>query len=162
MKLTAEIGMKKVLFVCTANRCRSVMAEWGFRDLAERKEVRQVIASSAGVAGVPGSSPTENTLVVLSERGIDATEHRARLIDRNLIEEAGIVLGMTRAHIRVISSLCPGAEKKAFLLGKFSSDAPESDIDDPFGLRLEDYRKCFEAIESCFVGLMGHLQRDTV
>ena len=161
MKLKGEIGRKRVLFVCTANRCRSVMAEWGFRDLAEREELWQVIASSAGVVAAPGSPPTNNTLLVLSERGIDATEHRATLVDRNLIEQADIVLGMTRAHVRVITGLAQGAEEKTFLLGRFSSDARERDIDDPFGLSLDVYRECLDAIESCFAGLMEHLRGDT-
>jgi protein-tyrosine-phosphatase len=133
------------------------MAEWGFRDFAERGEFGQVTVSSAGVAAMPGAPPTQNALIVLSERGIDASGHRATLLDRSLVEEATVVLGMTRAHVHAIASLGPDAEEKTFLLRELSSDARQSEIDDPVGLSVEDYRECLKAIESCFAGLMGHL-----
>lgn len=157
MKLTSDTGTKHVLFVCTANQCRSVMAEWGFRDFAERNELAQVTVSSAGVAAFDGAAPTENALLVLQEHGIDASGHRATLLDRSLVEEATVVLGMTLAHVCAIASLGPDVEEKTFLLGEFSSDARLSDIDDPVGLSVEDYSGCLNAIESCFAGLMGHL-----
>ncbi len=162
MKLTGGIGIKHVLFVCTANRCRSVMAEWAFRDFAERGELGHVTVSSAGVAAMPGAPPTQNALTVLSERGIDASGHRARLLDRSLVEEADVVLAMTHGHLRAIASLGPDVEEKTFLLSEFSSDARQSEIDDPVGLSAEDYRECLNTIESCFAGLMGHLLGGTV
>jgi len=162
LKLTRDTGTKHVLFVCTANQCRSVMAEWAFRNFAERNELAKVTVSSAGVAAFAGAAPTENALLVLSERGIDASGHRATLLDRNLVEEATVVLGMTRAHVRAIASLGPDVEEKTFLLSEFCSDARQSDIDDPVGLSVEDYRECLNAIESCFADLAGHLIRGAV
>lgn len=162
MKLTSDAGTKHVLFVCTANQCRSVMAEWAFRDFAERGKLEQVTVSSAGVAAFAGAAPTENALLMLSEHGIDASGHRATLLDRSLVEEATVVLGMTRAHVRAIASLGPDAEEKTFLLSEFSSDARQSDIDDPVGLSVEDYRECLNTIESCFAGLAEHLKGGTV
>ena len=138
------------------------MAEWGFRDLAERKELWQFTVSSAGVAAVPGSPPTQNTLLVLSERGIDASEHRATLLNANLIQAADVVLGMTGAHVHTISNAVPRADEKTFLLKKFAPDAEESDIPDPFGLPLDDYRQCLDSIQSCFGGLMAYLLEDAV
>jgi protein-tyrosine phosphatase len=162
LKLKREIEIKHVLFVCTANRCRSVMAEWGFRDFAKRRELWHVTVSSAGMVAPHGAPPTETALEVLSERGIDASGHGARLLDRSMVDEANVVLGMTRAHVRAIASLAPGVEEKTFLLGEFSADDGDSEVDDPFGLGIEDYRECFNSIESCFAGLAEYLEGGTV
>jgi protein-tyrosine phosphatase len=158
MERAGTIARKRVLFVCTANMCRSVMAEWGFRDMLERKELWQFVPCSAGVAAVPGLAPTENTLLVLSERGIDASAHRSVALDRDLVETADIVLGMSRAHVNMIAGLLPDARKKPFVLREFSYARDGRDIPDPIGLSLDQYRSCFRVIEDCFDGLLGHLR----
>ena len=134
------------------------MAEWGFRDFLERRELCQFSASSAGVAAMPGVPPTRETLVVLSERGIDASEHRATVLDQDLIEAADVVLGTTRAHVDAIVNLVPAAREKAFLLTEFRPDKGADDIEDPFGGSLDDYRRCFHDIQSCFQGVLAELQ----
>jgi len=150
------------LFVCTANRCRSVMADWGFRDLLERRELPQFDVSSAGVVAVPEVPPTGETVLVLSEHGINALAHRAAALDRDLIESADIVLGMTRAHVDAIVDLVPTADRKTFLLTDLCPDEDLDEIDDPFGGSLDDYRRCFDDIRSCFEGVLEKLQGGTV
>jgi protein-tyrosine-phosphatase len=150
------------LFVCTANRCRSVIAEWGFRDLLERLELHQFDVSSAGVVAVPDVPATGETVLVLSEHGINALAHRAAVVDRDLIESADIVLGMTRAHVDAIVSVVPTADRKTFLLTEFCPDEDLDGIDDPFGGSLDDYRRCLDDIQSCFEGVLAKLQGETV
>ena len=137
------------------------MAEWGFRDLLERLELPQFDVSSAGVVAIPGVPPTGETLLALSDHGVNALAHRATAVDRELVESAHIVLGMTRAHVDAIIRLVPTADRKTFLLTDFCPSDDLDEIDDPFGGSLDDYRRCFADIRSCFDGVIAKLQGDT-
>jgi len=150
------------VFVCTANRCRSVIAEWGFRKYLERNGLHHYYTvSSAGVVAIPGSFPTGETVLVLGERDIDATRHRARVLDRDIVESADLVLCMTRAHVDAVLNLVPGARGKTFLLTEICPDREPDEIDDPFGGTLDCYRECFKVIESCFECVVAKLQGET-
>ena len=75
-----------VLFVCTANSGRSVMAERLFRRVANGRHA----ARSAGSRPGPAAHP--QVLDVLSEIGIDASDHVPRKIDQEAIDWADVVV----------------------------------------------------------------------
>ena len=68
--------MKKVLFVCTANICRSPMAAALFNAPAEDRSL-PFRAESAGTAALEGTPMAENTLAALEEVGNYPGPHRA-------------------------------------------------------------------------------------
>ena len=78
-------GMR-VLFICVANSGRSVMAERMFNELAGRRHT----AESAG--SVPGAAAHPAVVEVLSEAGIDATDHVPRRLDDALVARADVVV----------------------------------------------------------------------
>ena len=76
----------RVLFICVANSGRSVMAERMFNELAGRRHT----AESAG--SVPGAAAHPAVVEVLSEAGIDATDHVPRRLDDALVARADVVV----------------------------------------------------------------------
>ena len=73
-----RIDGPRILVLCTANQCRSPMAEGILADLIARRGVEAVV-DSAGL--LPGGAPAApHTLDVLAERGIDFSAHRSRSI----------------------------------------------------------------------------------
>jgi protein-tyrosine-phosphatase len=81
--------VKKVLFVCTANICRSPMAAAMFNALAEDGTL-PFRAESAGTAALEGRPMAENSLAALEEVGIHPEAHRARRVSEAMIGEAGM------------------------------------------------------------------------
>ncbi len=80
--------MEKVLFVCTANICRSPMAQELFNALAEDTGL-PFRAESAGTAALEGRPMAENALAALEEAGIYPQEaHSARRVSAAIIEGA--------------------------------------------------------------------------
>ncbi len=77
--------MKKVLFVCTANICRSPMAEAVFDALAEDGDL-PFRAESAGTAALKGKTIAPGALAALEEAGIYPGPHRARQVDEAMVE----------------------------------------------------------------------------
>jgi arsenate reductase (thioredoxin) len=76
----------KVLFVCTANGGRSVMAE----RLLHRKADGRHAARSAGSNPGPGAHP--QVLEALAEIGIDASDHVPHKLDQEAIDWADVVV----------------------------------------------------------------------
>src|SRR5215212_11146019 len=88
----------QILFVCTANVCRSPMAEAIFNALAGERGLLWR-AESAGVAALVDEDITPNARAALDEVGIYANEHRARQVEEEILEEADLVLAMGPPHV---------------------------------------------------------------
>lgn len=106
--------------LCTANVCRSVMAEalLSAHLTARDHQVprgHQVTVSSAGMLG-GGQPPPPEVLAVLAERGCDVTGHRSRRVVPADLAGADLVLGMAREHVRHAAVLLPDVWPRAFTL----------------------------------------------
>jgi len=143
------IKEKVVLFVCTGNSCRSVMAEYLMRKmLRERKDVRVV---SAGTGAFVSLGASVETLEVLRKEGIDAGMHRSQPVNRTMLKKADIILVMTQNHRRLVLDYCPMVEKRVYLLKEFAKtvgpDGNFLDILDPIGKPKEVYEECLWTIK---------------
>ena len=130
--------MKKILFVCTGNTCRSPMAEGIFNKLASEKGW-QASAKSAGLFVTEGTVST-NSLAVCRENGIDISFHIPSAITSELINEADLILTMTTSHKAAF-----GGMDKVFTVSEYFADG--GDVTDPYGGNIEIYRKTFCQLE---------------
>ncbi|MGC8512615.1 MAG: hypothetical protein ACP5P1_06200 [Acidimicrobiales bacterium] len=108
-----------VLTVCSANRCRSPMAEALLIRSLDRTFDGEFTVGSAGFG--PSGAPAERgALEVMDEIGVDLTHHRSRTVDRAMLVEADLVLAMTRQHVMELVLLEDSCWPKTFLLGEFA------------------------------------------
>ncbi|MCX8062241.1 MAG: low molecular weight protein arginine phosphatase [Anaerolineales bacterium] len=139
--------MKSVLFVCTANMCRSPMAQGLFQaHIKEQRDGWRI--ESAGVAAIESTPASQKTLQVLAERGIDLSSHRSRQIDRSLMEQFALILVMEYRHKQVLQSLYPQFASKVYLVSEMIGESKE--IDDPGGGTIEDYQRTAQELETIF------------
>lgn len=115
----------QILVVCTANVCRSVMAEHLLRHhLRERglEESFRVLSAGTRVVSSPwdpdGSSqrPSRGAVETLQKRGIVVREHTRRRVVPEILDSSSLVLTMERYHVEEIANLWPPAEPKVFAL----------------------------------------------
>jgi protein-tyrosine-phosphatase len=139
--------MKTVLFVCTANMCRSPIAEGLMQDkLRREKRDGEFRAESAGVWTVNGRPATGLAVAVLAGRGIDISGHRSRVITEETIRDAALILTMTRSHAEAICAEFPAYRNRVFLLSEMVGGA--FDIEDPVGGTLQQYEMTTQDLEN--------------
>ena len=102
--------MKKILFICLGNICRSPMAEFVFRDRAAQRGVadRFVVASAATSDEEIGNPVHPGTARVLRARGVPMAPHRAARMTRADYSEYDLLLGMERSNLRQILRITGG------------------------------------------------------
>ncbi|MGW9024077.1 arsenate reductase/protein-tyrosine-phosphatase family protein [Streptomyces sp. NPDC055722] len=109
--------MPRVLFVCTGNVHRSVLAE---RLLAARLPPGSAVRpESAGTLAWPHSGMEHSTRAVLEELGGDGSGFAARPLTEQLVAEAALVLGLAREHREAAVRLAPSALRRCFTLKEF-------------------------------------------
>jgi len=117
----------RVLFVCTANICRSAMAQLVMTDaVAERwpDHAGAVQVSSAGTRALVGQSVDPPAGSVLAGAGIASDGFRASALLEWKIAEADLVLTATRQHRDIVLDLEPAALARTFTLRELARLAP--------------------------------------
>jgi len=140
-----------ILFVCTANITRSVMAEAIFRHLASRQVHigSPLHVESAGVDALVGAHPDSSTQQVCRDHGIEVRLHISRQLTSEMIEAVDLVLCLAEEHKRLILGAYPRFKEKVFLLLEYRREKPgkKLSVDDPTGRSLRHYVKCYKRIE---------------
>lgn len=136
--------IKKVLFVCTGNSCRSVMAEGLLKKYLKESGKEHIQVSSAGVIAFDGVPPTASTIKVMQKEGIDVSDFISTGLTAEVIKSSDLILVMEYMHIEEIKRLVPEAESKTFLLRAYGKDegfAKSSlvEVPDPMGRPMQDY-----------------------
>ncbi|HVA57445.1 MAG: low molecular weight protein arginine phosphatase [Gemmatimonadaceae bacterium] len=136
----------RLLFVCTGNTCRSPLAAAIAHTVAAERGLDDIDASSAGTSAWEGASASDGALLVGLERGLDLNAHRSRQLDRELVEQADLVLAMGPHHLERIEAL--GGAGKSFLLTAYASHGKNTrPVNDPMGAELDVYRATADELD---------------
>lgn len=144
-----EVTARFVLFVCTANRCRSPLAAAFATDLLARRlgvDPPDLLEAgyrveSAGTGCLRGQAATAESQIVAHALGFDLAGHRSRPLTPTMLEEADEIFVMTADQRRSILEFAPDAAARIKLL-----DLGGRDIPDPFGAGEEVYRRTADRI----------------
>ena len=130
----------KVLFVCTANICRSPMAQAIFEAATEDRRVSYLATSSAGTAALEGRPMAANAVSALKEIGVYPGPHRARQVTAAMLEDAELVLAMTPYHAAAVGKLGRRVPLGIHVLPEYATGIRGEGVPDPYGHTMAAYR----------------------
>jgi protein-tyrosine-phosphatase len=132
---------RTVLFVCTGNVCRSPMAAALFAAEAKRRgDSGSYETRSAGTWALDDEPASPNAQAVMQDRGLTLEGHRARTVTHGMLNDADLVLVMSRHHQDSLGAEFPASRFKIHLLSELVGK--RYDVDDPYGAPRDAYQAC--------------------
>ena len=149
--------MKKILFVCHGNICRSPMAEFVMKDLAEKAGLAaqfhiESAATSREELGNPVYPPARRKL---TEHGISCGGHAARQLTKSDYNAFDLLIGMDSANLRNMRRFYGGdpAGKIHMLLDY--AGRPGEEVADPW--YTGDFQATWQDVSAGCAGLLKQL-----
>jgi len=152
--------MKRVLFVCLGNICRSPTAEAVVRDFARREASGLVLEfDSAGTHGYhTGDPPDERSIATARRRGIDMSDLRARVVEPVDFDRFDLVLAMDEAVYDELKRVAPqGRSEKVRLFLEFAPQLGRRDVPDPYYGGAAGFEDVLDLVEEGARGLLAAL-----
>ena len=148
--------MKKILFVCLGNICRSPMAKYVFRDLVEKEGLddKIIIDSAATTNEEIGSDMHRGTKEELQRHGISYDLHCAKKMTFDDYEEYDYIIGMDDIVISGIYRIIDNDDKKkVYKLLEFTGE--NDNIADPW--YTGDFKKTYEDVRDGCLALLSYI-----
>lgn len=142
--------MPNILIVCTANICRSPIAEVLLKqkitDSALPGEWR---VESAGTWARDGYAASKYGAELMRERGLDLEGHRSRVVNEEMLAGADLILTMESGQKEALMAEFPAVASRIFMLSEMIGQ--RSEIRDPYGGPKVEYEETVEE-------LLGYLE----
>lgn len=146
----------EIVFVCTANTCRSPMAEGLFRHalLAQEEPMKSLVVSSVGVSTFDRQPAATNAVNAMSKVGIDIKGHQSQPLTQELMDRALAFFAMTETHLAMLSFRTDPPPTNAFLMREFLEGDVSNEIPDPFGMNFTHYEACRDSMVEAIPSLL--------
>jgi len=158
------LKQEKILFVCSGNTCRSVIAQALFQKLKDEIDLElNFQADSAGIHALVGTAPPPEAILLMARYGLDISTHRARQVDHQLINNSLFILAMTSQQKQFLQKHFPNAVCKIFLFRTFcypDNRLERKGVEDPYGKTLSFYENLSSQLEQDITNLIHHLREE--
>jgi protein-tyrosine phosphatase len=149
--------MRSILFVCTANICRSPMAEGVFRKLlADNGLEKEIEVDSVATHDYhEGKTPFSNAVATAKRRGYAIQHLTARRISPDDFDRFDCIVAMDRANLASLKTIAPTRSKqKIELLLEYGDKYHGKEVPDPYGGKQRDFELALDMIEDGCKGLL--------
>jgi len=159
----------RLLFVCTGNATRSVIAA-----ALVRRDRPGWAVDSAGTWAIPGLPSSRRTLAALESVGVSAPGHRSTTLTVEHLDATDLVVAFERDHVRFVRHMSPAAADRTATLPRLllpdwpgaglAEEDPRhwQEVDDPAGGEVDDFIRCARVISDQIQALLPRLDTHVV
>lgn len=135
-----------ILFICTANICRSALAEVILKQKLKESGIEDVEVNSAGIHDYDGS-PRDEVLGFYAREGGYEFGGTARYATQAMLESADLIICMEHFHVVEVQKRLPYDNWGNIHTFNEICFNEQSDLIDPYGRSDHDYRYVFDKIQ---------------
>jgi len=143
-------SIRRVVFVCKGNICRSPYAEM-------KAGTMNLPSSSFGLEASSGVRANSAAIKAALARGIDLSLHVARTAEMVDIASGDLLAAMESSQARVLQSVALPASVQVTLMGLWCTP-PRPHVEDPLGLSDNYFDFCFALIDDALAGISAHMR----
>ena len=155
--------MKRILFVCLGNICRSSSAEEIMRTLVKQAGLQQEIdVDSAGILNYhQGELPDSRMRMHAARRGYELT-HRSRPVCTDDFFEFDWIIGMDERNIQDLKDKAPSleTEKKICRMTDFCRVKQVDYVPDPYYGGAQGFENVLDILEDACSGLLEEIRKE--
>tara|TARA_B100001109_G_scaffold244761_1_gene231775 strand:+ start:493 stop:966 length:474 start_codon:yes stop_codon:yes gene_type:complete len=154
--------VKKILFVCLGNICRSPAAEGVFKQKVKDRDLEKLfVVDSAGTGSWHvGNLADPRMRETALSRGIELTS-RSRKIEENDLYEFDHILVMDNDNLEAVKSLIKGCKNpinsKIKLILSYSKSSQLEEVPDPYYGGKKGFDKVLDLLDDAIDGLIDSL-----
>lgn len=153
--------MRRILFVCMGNICRSPTVEAVARVELARAGLAATIASAGTEDYHVGAAADRRAIAVAEAAGYPMAAHRARQVGTTDFDDYDHVLAMDAVNLRALERVCPAASRdRVALFLPFAGYAARSDVPDPYYGSQRDFEQVLSLAREGVAALAERLRRD--
>lgn len=153
--------MKRILFVCLGNICRSPLAEGVLRHKAALTGTDLEIDSAGTASWHVGKPPDSRAIAAAAQRGYDISGLRARQVTPGDFENFDLILAMDKSNLADLDRLRPpGSRAEVELFLDLLQDPPVREVPDPyFEGNFEEVLDLIEETSEVLLERLGKTER---
>lgn len=134
-----------ILVVCTANICRSPVAEALLRARLHAAGLADWTVASAGTWATGGNAASAFSALLMEERGLNIQTHRSQPVTAQLMQQADLLLCMETDHARSLRHDYPAHQHKIYTLRQMVDK--RGSVRDPYGGSRRQYERMVTEVE---------------
>jgi len=152
--------MKRIVFICSGNICRSPMAAGMAQVKFPAAQIPSVVIS-AGTLNINGQPAAPNAVAAAAQIGVDISTHRSQGVSLPLMNMADHLVIMAPKHEKALLELDAGLDEKIVRMWEFGEHpSPLSEVVDPVGQDLGAFVKCRDRLLICLDAWINSLTNE--